>query len=323
MPAILNRNSPAMRRPATAAFLLYVAIILYSCNDNHIQAVLSKEDSLKLQVDRGDYLVNALVHCTYCHSQLNMKKFSPQVIPGTEGGGGIAMHEFDSTFPGKLWIPNITPAGLKDWTDGEIVRAITKGIRKNGDTLFPMMPYHEFSKMDKEDVTAIVAYIRTLKSVDTSYPARQLSMPLSVFGPLPDNDYTKNIKHDTADKIKYGQYLVFISGCQGCHSPGEGTPEPGKLLAGGVEMKLPGFIVRTANLTPDTATGIGAWTEQMFIAKFRSNSSPENLNREPGKYNTIMPWSFFGKMKDNDLKVIYAYLRTVPPVNNAVIKWPE
>jgi hypothetical protein len=210
---------------------------------------------------------------------------------------------------------------LKDWTNAEIAKAITKGIRKNGDTLIPPMPFHEINKMDREDVTSVIAYIRTLKSVDTSYPARRLSIPISVFGPLPDNDYTKNIEHDTADKINYGKYLVTIAGCQGCHSPGEG--ESTKLFAGGNEFKFAGILVRTANLTPDSTTGIGKWTEEMFIAKFRNNSSRENLNREPGKYNTLMPWSFFGKMTDNDLKAIYSYLRTVPPIHNVVTKWPE
>ena len=314
-----------MLRHATAAVLamfLVVYFFSYSCNDNHTQAVLSKEDSLKLQVERGNYLVHSVVHCFFCHSQLDFKKFSLPMVPGTEGGGGIALHELDSTFPGKLWFPNITPFALKEWTDTEIARAITKGITKNGDTLTPVMPFHEFSKMHEEDIASVISYIRTLKPIDTSYPKRQLLVPVSVFGPLPGNDYTTNIKPDTADKIKYGEYLVSIAGCAGCHTPAKGKPEAGKPFAGGNEDKFPEFTVRTANLTPDTATGIGAWTEEMFVAKFRTNSSRENLNREAGKYNTLMPWSFFGTMNDSDLKAIYKYLRTIPPVHNVVVKWP-
>ena len=314
-----------MLRQTTAAVLAMFFIVSFfsnSCNDNNTHVVLTKEDSLKTEVDRGDYLVHSVVHCTFCHSQLDFKKFSLPVIPGTEGGGGIVLHELDSTFPGKLWFPNITPFALKDWTDGEIARAITKGIRKNGDTLTSVMPFHDFSKMCKEDVASVIAFIRTFKPIETSYPNRQLLVPVSAFGPLPENDYITNIKPDTADKIKYGEYLVSIAGCSGCHTPGEGTPQAGKLFAGGNENKFPEFTVRTSNITPDTATGIGTWTEEMFIAKFRNNSSRENIDREAGKHNTLMPWSFFGTMKDNDLKAIYKYLRTVPPVHNAVIKWP-
>ena len=87
------------------AVILVVYFIINSCQNGPTHPVSSKEDSLKLQVVRGEYLVNAVVHCTYCHSQLDIKKFSPQVIPGTEGGGGIAIHEFDTTFPGKLGYP--------------------------------------------------------------------------------------------------------------------------------------------------------------------------------------------------------------------------
>jgi hypothetical protein len=305
------------------ALILFASCFLYSCNNNETTAVATREDSLKQMVERGDYLVNTIVHCTMCHSQLDIKKFAIPVIPGTEGGGGIALHEIDTTFPGKLWFPNITPFALKDWTDAEIARAITKGIRKNGDTLTPVMPFHEFSNLYKDDVNAVIAYIRTLKSIDTTYPKRELAIPVSVFGPLPANDYTANAKPDTADKVKYGEYLISIAGCGGCHTPEKGRPEEGKPFAGGNESNVPGFKVQSANITPDSATGIGAWTEEVFIAKFRNNSSKENLNREPGKYNTLMPWPFFGKMKESDLKSIYAYLRKVPPVNNEVVKWPQ
>ena len=315
-----------MPRYATAAVIAAIFVFpffLSSCNDNNTQVVPSKEDSLKMQVDWGDYLVHSVVHCTWCHSQLDFTKFSLPVIPGTEGGGGIPLHEYDSSFPGKLWFPNITPFALKDWTDAEIAIAITKGIRKNGDTLTPVMPFHDFSKMCKEDVASVIAYIRTFKPIDTVYPKRDLIVPVSVFGPLPGNDYVTNVRPDTTDPIKYGEYLVSIAGCSGCHTPAEGRPMAGKLFAGGNENTLNEFTVRTANITPDTATGIGTWTEDMFVAKFRNNSSPENINRVAGKYNTLMPWTFFGAMKEGDLKAIYKYLRTVPAVHNTIVKWPE
>ena len=72
-------------------------------------------------------------------------------------------------FPGKLCVPNITShatAGIGEWTDGEILRAIREGIGRDGRALFPMMPYTEYRKMSDEDAHAVVAYLRTLPAID-------------------------------------------------------------------------------------------------------------------------------------------------------------
>ena len=222
-----------------------------------------------------------------------------------------------------MWVPNITPHALKDWSDDEIARAITKGVNKKGETLFPLMPYHGLSRMAKEDVEAVIAYLRTLKPIENSIPARELFIPAAAFGPLPAVDYKNNTRPDTSDKVKYGEYLITIAHCTDCHTPmtKENMPMMDKFLSGGQHFKLPTFEVTVANITPDSATGIGTWTEEMFLAKFRTNSSPAMLASKPGKFNTLMPWSFYGTMKDSDLKAIYAYLRTVPPQKNKIEKW--
>jgi len=308
--------------------LLFLSVIFMmivtACNNESSTPTFTKEDSLKLQLERGNYLVHSVVNCMDCHSQFDMNKFSLPIVPGSEGGGGFAVHELVE-IPGKIYIPNITPFALKDWSDDDIASAITRGINKKGDTLFPMMPYHGLSAMAKEDVDAVIAYIRTLKPIEKTYPAREMFIPMSAFGPLPDVDYKMNKKPDTADKLKYGEYLVTIGHCTDCHTPltKEGAPIMSNFLSGGQRFKAPAFDVTVANITPDSATGIGTWTEDMFLAKFRTNASPENINKNPGKFNTIMPWSFYGTMKDNDLKSIYTYLRTIKPVTNKIVKWPE
>jgi len=96
---------------------------------------------------------------------------------------------------------------------------MTRGINKKGDTLFPMMPYHGLSRMAKEDVEAVIAYIRKLKPIENNIPARQLFVPAAVFGPLPDNDYKQNTLPDSSDRVKYGEYLVSIAHCTDCHTP--------------------------------------------------------------------------------------------------------
>jgi len=302
--------------------VVLIAGFVSACNNN--TPAISKTDSLQQQLDRGNYLVHSVVNCVDCHSQLDLNKFSLPVVPGTEGGGGMAVHELVE-IPGKIYIPNITPAALKDWSDDEIARAMTRGINKRGDTLFPMMPYHGLSRMAKEDVEAVIAYIRKLEPIENKIPARQLFVPAAVFGPLPDNDYKNNARPDSNDKVKYGGYLVTIAHCTDCHTPltKEQMPDMSKYLSGGQHFKTPAFAVTVANITPDSATGIGSWTEEMFLTKFRTNATKEVLATNPGKFNTFMPWSFFGTMRDHDLKSIYAYLKTIKPVSNKIVKWEE
>jgi hypothetical protein len=221
--------------------------------------------------------------------------------------------------------PNITPAALKDWTDEDLIKVITRGINKKGDTLFPIMPYKSYSKMEKSDILAIIAYIRTLKPIERTTMPRRLEVPLSIFGPLPDGNPDNNKMPDASDKVAYGGYLVTISACADCHTPmrPDGAPDFSKPFSGGTVFENRLFKVAVGNITADSATGIGAWSEDLFVAKFKNNASEEVLNLHPGRQNTFMPWSMFGKMKDDDLKAIYAFLRTVKPIHNKVEKFPK
>ncbi|NOT50931.1 MAG: cytochrome c [Chitinophagaceae bacterium] len=284
----------------------------------------NKEDSLKMMVARGEYLAHNVTQCIDCHSIRDTGRFSMPVVPGTEGGGSGFPFGKAEGVPGEVTPPNITPFALKDWTDDEIIRAITKGINKKGDTLFPLMPYHSFSRMTKNDILSIVAYIRTLKPIERTTAPRNLEIPASMFGPLPEGNLDNNMMPDPSDKVKYGQYLTTAAVCSECHTPmGPQGPDFSKMFSGGFVFDIPMFKVAVANITPDTATGIGAWTEEMFVNKFKNNASDEVVNRHPGKENTIMPWATYGKMTDTDLKAIYAFLRTVPPINNKVEKYPK
>jgi hypothetical protein len=83
--------------------------------------------------------------------------------------------------------------------------------------------------------------------------------------------------------------------------------------------------VRSANITPDADTGIGAWTEEQFINKFKGFEVPDGrvLSNEEQRQNTAMPWTAYAGMTRDDLSAIYAYLRTQKPVNHRVDKWPD
>ena len=146
--------------------------------------------------------------------------------------------------------------------------------------------------------------------------------------------------------VERGQYLVTISGCNDCHTPKTMSPKgpvlhPMKILSGHqADSKLPdipqgvlgpdkwGAITNhdltawvgpwgvsfTANLTPDPATGLGGWTEEMFIKTLRTG-------KHLGTGRDIlppMPWQMIGRMTDDDLKAVFAYLKSLKPIRNAV-----
>ncbi len=144
-----------------------------------------------------------------------------------------------------------------------------------------------------------------------------------------------------AQKVERGRYLVEVTGCNDCHTPmtmGPQGPQPDmtRMLSGHpAEMPIPpapaaagpwiwgGLATNTAfwgpwgvsvapNLTPDEATGLGGWTEEMFLGalkhgKFYGTGRP---------LLPPMPWPWYSKLTDDDAKAIFAYLRTIPAVSN-------
>jgi mono/diheme cytochrome c family protein len=161
-------------------------------------------------------------------------------------------------------------------------------------------------------------------------------------GSLPASDAAQS-GAPAGDAAKRGEYIVKGMGCGDCHTPykmGANGPEPDltRMLSGHpAEMKLPPApppsgpwmasvaatmtawagpwgVSYTANLTPDPETGLGRWTEQQFVDTLRSG-------RHLGRGREIlppMPWPAIRNMTDEDLKAIFAYLRTIPAVTNRV-----
>ena len=89
-------------------------------------------------------------------------------------------------------------------------------------------------------------------------------------------------------------------------------PDMRKLLAGSAHPAKD-FPANPANITPDSATGIGRWSEAEFVRTIRTGVDPKGDSLNP-----FMPWQEMRRMTDDDLTAIYRYLRTVKPVRNAV-----
>jgi mono/diheme cytochrome c family protein len=288
-----------------------------------------KVEATAERLARGEYLAKHVSPCLDCHSSRDFSKFAGPVEQGSWGRGGERFDRDNSGVPGTLFAPNITPAGIGQWSDGELLRAIRSGVSRDGRPLFPLMPYPVFARLSQDDAYAIVSYIRSLPPLENPVPASSLEFPLNLivrtipshapFGPQPP----------PVDRLKYGEYVATIAGCSECHTPLDdgGQARPGMLFAGGNEFKLPphGFRVRTANITPDADTGIGTWTEQQFIDKFKGFETADDhvLTESEQRQNTAMPWTMYAGMTREDLGAIYAFLRSQKPVVHRVDKHPD
>lgn len=276
------------------------------------------------RVARGEYLANHVAICIDCHSKRDWTRFSG---PPTEGSMGMGGEVFNQKFgfPGTYYAKNITPEGISQYTDGELFKVITTGVNKIGKAMFPIMPYHYYGQMDEEDINSIIAYIRTLKPIKNIVPASVSDFPMSIIiNTIPTKASLTKMPART-DGVNYGKYLVNAAACKECHTKfSKGSLVAGTEFGGGREFPFQdGSMVRSGNISPDNATGIGGWTEAQFVNLFVSRSDAATLTNKikPGEFNTIMPWTMYGKMTEEDLKAIYAYLKTITPINNAVQKF--
>ena len=181
--------------------------------------------------------------------------------------------------------------------------------------------------MSDDDVQAVVAFIRTLPPVRHALPKTKVAFPVNLFIKFVPKAVDSVPAVDRGDAKRHGAYLAKVSGCYFCHTPFDGRQSMAdKPFSGGHEFELEkGARVVSANLTPDLETGIGKWTEDQFLAKFAEYK--EYAEKGPPKigmvHNTVMPWLELTEASSSDLKAIFAHLRTLPPIRNAVVLHPD
>jgi mono/diheme cytochrome c family protein len=276
------------------------------------------------RVERGDYLAHHVLVCIDCHSTRDWTKFSGPVTSGTEGKGG---EKFDQSvgFPGTFVSANITPYHLSGWTDDELYRAITSGVGKGNRPFFPVMPYLYYGMLDTKDIYSVIVYIRTLKPIPYDPSASSADFPMNIILHLIPAPAHPSKSPEPADSVNYGKYLVTAASCIECHTQAD---KHGKLLegmsfAGGREFQMPWGIVRSSNITPDKGSGIGSYTEQAFINRFKAYDPTihplATVNK--GDFNSIMPWSMFAGMTNGDLASVCQYLHSLKPIQNQVVKF--
>ncbi len=277
------------------------------------------------KIERGKYLAHHVAACLACHSERDWSQFAAPPIAGTEGGGG---ESFDIGI-GQYHARNITPKQLGNWTDGEIFRAITCGVNKDGEALFPLMPYDNYGKMDKEDIYAIIAYIKSLPAINEGITTPSNSdFPMSfIINTIPQKPDFHPIPNKS-NTVDYGRYLTTMASCVHCHTPQD---EQGQFIeelnfAGGMEFPVPtGGTVRSTNITPHDKTGIGSWTKETFIARFKTFTDSAYISPKivAGDFNTVMPWTNYAGMTEEDLGAIYTYLQSLKPIEHTVERFEK
>lgn len=272
---------------------------------------------------RGKYLVEGLVQCPFCHSEYDFTHRPARSVEGKKGGGNVFTKEEMGLPDGNVIVAsNITPDpdyGAGRWKDADFVRALRQGIGHDGRTLFPMMPYQYFRNISDDDLASIIVYERSLAPVHIERPKTVLTEDIrKSFQPFPPVDHVA--EPDRSDRVAYGKYLVNAGHCDACHTPTDekGNPLPNMYLAGGAPLDGawgpdPKKIIHVAslNLTPDPS-GISYFDEKMFIQVIRTGT----VQARP--LASIMPWAYFRNLTDDDLGAIFAYLRTVNPVQHRV-----
>ncbi len=218
--------------------------------------------------------------------------------------------------PGRVVGPNLTPdpeTGAGNWSDDALARSIREGIGHDGRTLFPMMPYEHFRHLPDEDLASIVVYLRSLPAVRNPLPGTEIIFPVKyLIRSVPEPVVAAVPPPDLSNPVKRGAYLVEIGVCADCHTPQDkGQPLAGMEFGGGQVFEGPWGRVATSNLTPDPS-GIPYYDEALFVQTLRTGYVRARELKQ------IMPWHEYRNMTDDDLKSIFAYLKTIKPVKHVV-----
>ena len=239
---------------------------------------------MQAQIKRVAHLTSTI--CAACHT-LNDE------LPLSGGKNILA----DIPMPlGDMSPPNLTPGGsLAEWTDGEVLRVIREGTNRDGH-LSPVMAAMSFSKVSDQDAQSIVAYLRSQPSVENPAPKRSMTplalafITLGMFpiNPLPEPGPVASVP--VGPTLEYGRYIANFIGCSECH---------GEDMSGGAGGLAPrGPTLRTVKV----------WSVEQFIETLRTEVNPTGRVLDLDE----MPWKFIGRLDDEELAGLHAYLVSFP-----------
>jgi mono/diheme cytochrome c family protein len=263
---------------------------------------LTTADAQQSQVQRGEYLASA-GDCLACHT--------------AKGGAPYAGGNRLETPFGYMLASNITPdaeTGIGRWTADDFFRALHEGVNKQGQDMYPTMPYDFYTKFAREDVDAIYAYLKTVKAVKHPIDVNHLRFPynqrwsMAVWRELYFSEGT--YKPDTAKSATWNRGAFLVEGpghCSDCHSPRSalGGIERGTEFTGAMNE---GWFA--LDLTSDFSTGLGNWTVEDIATYLKSGQYKGRPSAFGPMYDLVL--SSTSRLTDLDRKAMGEYLKSLP-----------
>ncbi|GEO84293.1 MULTISPECIES: c-type cytochrome [Alphaproteobacteria] len=248
--------------------------------------------------------------CSSCHAAAKSEGEARLVL----SGGAPLQSPF-----GTFHAPNISSsptAGIGAWTLGEFGDALTRGVGRDGEHLYPSFPYNSYGRMAPKDVNDLFGFLKTLPASEAVAPAHELPFPFDIrlllggWKFLYFNEQPRVTIAAAADTVKRGQYLVEGPGhCGECHTPRDalGGFQSGKWLAGGPNPEGEGQI---PNITPGSKS-IGSWSQGDIVSYLETGFTPE-FDSVGGSMVEVQ--KNMAELPAEDREAIAAYLKAIPAV---------
>jgi mono/diheme cytochrome c family protein len=254
------------------------------------------------QIEKGRYLA-VLSDCGSCHT-----------VPGSDQpfAGGRAI---ETPF-GNIVAPNITPdpeTGIGTWSDDEFDAALRQGIGRKGSPLYPAMPYNAYTKLSRDDVLAIKAYLGSVTPVRNAVVANTLPFPFNIRAAMHAWDalyFTQGeYKPDPQQSPEWNRGAFLVTGpahCGACHTPKSflGGDKTGQFLKGSY---LQGWSA--PDLTSNARLGLGNWSADDVVAYLKTGHNRISAATGPMAEAVTLSTS---QMTDPDIKAIATYLKSLP-----------
>ena len=290
---MMLQRRPRRAAPALAAMM---AILILTAG------VATRVHAQQSQAQRGEYLARA-GDCLSCHTAKSGEPFA--------GGNRL------NTPFGYMLAPNITPdpdTGIGRWTGDDFYRAMHDGVNKRGQDMYPTMPYDFYTKVTREDIDAIFAYLKTVRPVKGAIDVNHLRFPfnqrwsMAAWRELYLTEGTYKPDAGKSAAWNRGAYLIEALGhCSDCHSPRNflGGIDKSKEFSGALNDGWFGV-----DLTSDIATGLGSWTVDEIATYLKTGASK-------GKTTAFGPMAEYvrtstSQLSDADLRAMGEYIKSIP-----------